>query len=67
MTIKRRIEQLEKVRLPESSALDELFEKYAEPFESVEERKEIEKIIEQIDQNILATKKYWDAQKKLAR
>ena len=50
MTIKHRIEQLEKNRPPESKATDEWLTKYAEPFENDEEREEISKFLEMLDQ-----------------
>ena len=54
MAIKHRIEQLEKINPARSNVIDEWLEKYAEPFESEEERKEIYKVLKQYDKNMLA-------------
>jgi len=65
MTIKHRNKQLEKNHPSEHepSAIDKLLQKHAKPCENDEEREEIEKMIEQIDRDILATKDYWKARK----
>ena len=59
MAIKRRIERLEKNHPtePEPSALDEFFEKYAEPCEGDEEKEEISKILEMLGQTTSTTGK----------
>ena len=51
MAIKGRIEQLERKRLKEtgSSVIGEFLLKHAEPFENEEERKEILKILEKLE------------------
>ena len=57
MTIKHRIEQLERNRPSESNATDDWLKKYAVPCESDEEQEEISKILEMLDQATRTTGK----------